>query len=70
MSLIKDYSGPKRYELFKVTLEVLDKLGGSGRIDEIHEKIIDVLNLTEEVIDYPHGDSGRSYQTELEYQLA
>jgi len=70
MSLIKDYSGPKRYELFKETSEVLDKLGGSGRIDEIHEKIIDILNLTEEIIDYPHGDSGRSYQTELEYQLA
>ena len=70
MSLIKDYSGPKRYNLFKITLEVLEKLGGSGRIDEISEKIIDVLNLTEETIDYPHGDSDRSYQTELEYQFA
>lgn len=70
MSLIKDYSGPKRYELFKDTLEVLDKLGGSGRIDEIHGKIIDLLNLKKEIIDYPHGDRGRSYQTELEYQLA
>ena len=38
--------------------------------NEIHEKVIDILNLTEEIIDYPHGDSGRSYQTELEYQLA
>lgn len=43
MSLIKDYKGPKRYELFIVTLEVLDKLGGSGRINEIHEKVIDFL---------------------------
>ena len=70
MALIKDYTGPKRYELFKATLEILDKLGGSGRIDEIHEKVIDILNLTEEIIDYPHGESNRSYQTELEYQLA
>lgn len=67
MSLIKDYKRPKRYELFRVTLEVLDKLGGSGRINEIHEKVIDILNLSDEIIDYPHGSDNRSYETELEY---
>ena len=68
MSLIKDYKGPKKYELLKITLEALDKLGGSGRVDEINENIIGILNLTDEIIDYPH--TNKSYRTELEYQLA
>ena len=68
MSLIKDYKGPKKYELLQTTLEALDKLGGSGRIDEINEKIIDILNLTDEIIEYPHAN--KSYRTELVYQLA
>ena len=64
----KDYKGPKNYELLQITLEALDKLGGSGRIDEIYKKIIDSLNLTDEIIDYSHGN--KNYRTELEYQLA
>jgi len=68
MSLIKDYKGPKRYELFEVTLKIIEELGSSGRIDEIYEKILDFLNLPNEIIEYPHGIGNTSYATELEYK--
>lgn len=70
MSVIEDYKGPKKYELFKVTLKALEALGGSGRIDEINEKAIDFLDIPDEIIEYPHGRGNTHYATELEYQLA
>ena len=66
MSLIKDYKGPKRYELFEVTLKVLEALGGSGRINEIYEKVLDILNLPDDMIEYSHGIGTKHYATELE----
>lgn len=43
-------------------------LGGSATNDEICEKVIEIMNLTNEQIDEPH--LGSITQTELQYQLA
>ena len=68
MSLLGGYKGPKWRNLIKITLDALKELNGSGRINEIHEKIINILNLSDDVVDYPHGIN--KSRTELEYQLA
>ena len=68
MSLLRDYKGPKYKELFKPTLDVLKFLGGSGRINEIYDRIIKYLNIPDVIVDYPHGFTGS--KTELQYQLA
>ena len=49
-------------------LEALHQLGGSGNINEINEKTIELLNLPEEIINEPHGDN--SSTSEVEYRLA
>jgi len=49
-------------------LEALHQLGGSGSIDEINEKTIEILNLPDEIINVPHGEN--SSTSEVEYRLA
>jgi len=68
MSLLSGYKGPRWRGLLKPSLDALKDLDGSGRINEIHEKVIKILNLADDVIDYPHGIN--KSRTELEYQLA
>ena len=62
-----EYLGPNRWNLLVTTLKALKNLGGSGRNDEIRDEIITSLSLTDEIVDYPHGDGS---QTEFEYNLA
>ncbi|WP_293294775.1 restriction endonuclease [Allomuricauda sp.] len=49
------------------TLEALKRLGGSGSIDEINEKVYEVASYTEEILDIPHDENG--VQSEVEYRL-
>ena len=56
-------------ELVEPTFAALVKLGGSATVDEICEKVIELLELPDEIVDEPHRGNA-SQQTELEYQLA
>lgn len=49
------------------TIQALQLLGGSGTVDEIYEKVTEILALPDEVLDVLHGTSSRS---EVEYRLA
>jgi restriction system protein len=49
------------------TLQALHQLGGSASIEELGDKVIDILRPTKEVQERPHGTGRR---TELEYRLA
>lgn len=60
---------PNRYELQEPVLAALKALGGSGSNEEIHEKVIELLKLPDEVVDAPHGSEG-SGRTALTYNLA
>lgn len=62
-----EYNGPKRWKFLVPTLKALKDLGGSGRIDEIRDKIIENLALSDEIVDFPHGDGSR---TKVEYEFA
>ena len=48
------------------TLQALQILGGSGTTGEIYEQVAQILNLQNEVLEIPHGNSTLS---EVEYRL-
>lgn len=48
-------------------MQAINELGGSGSIDEINQRTIALLDLPDNVIEYPHNNSSRS---EVEYRLA
>ena len=50
-------------------IQALRQLGGSGSIDEIYEKVVEIDNISEDVIAKLH-DPEKSNQTEVAYRLA
>lgn len=60
---------PKYRELMNPLLEALHELGGSGSIEEIAQKVIELSDLPEELLNIPHNPE-KSSQTEIEYRLA
>lgn len=46
---------PKYYELMNPLLEALHELGGSGSIEEIAEKVSELSDLPEDVLNIPHN---------------
>ncbi len=48
------------------TIQALQILGGSGTTEEIYEQVAKLLNLPDEVLEIPHGNSTMS---EVEYRL-
>ena len=60
---------PKYHELMNLLLEALRELGGSGSIDEIAQKVAELSDLPEDVLNIPHNPE-KSSQTEIEYRLA
>ena len=68
MARTKKILAPTYTELVIPTYKALLELGGSGTNSEICEKVINGLQLSDEVVDESH--LGSDNQTELEYQLA
>ncbi|MBA2752411.1 MAG: restriction endonuclease [Actinobacteria bacterium] len=58
---------PKWNQMFRPTIEALRALGGSGTIQEINEKAIELEGYTDEQLAVLHGDGEKS---EIEYRLA
>ncbi len=69
MAKIKKIKSPTQLELIEPTFTALVALGGSATVDEIREKVIEILRLPDDIVDEPHRGNA-SQQTELEYQLA
>lgn len=49
------------------TIQALQTLGGSGTTEEIYDKVVQLLNLPDKVLEILHGSTS---QTEVEYRLA
>jgi restriction system protein len=49
------------------TIQALQMLGGSGTTEEIYEKVVQILNLPDKVLEILHGSTS---QSEVEYRLA
>ncbi len=60
---------PSYDHLMQPVFQAIKELGGSGSIDEIDEKVTELLGLSEEIINQPHNPE-KSSQTELQYRLA
>lgn len=58
---------PSFDSMFVPTAQALQELGGSATIEEIYEKVIEILKLPDSVLEIQHGNSSR---TEVEYRLA
>ena len=56
-------------QLMNPTLQALQALGGSGTIEEINNKVTEIVELTDEQLEVLH-DPERGSQTEIEYRLA
>ncbi|MDX6403655.1 MAG: restriction system protein [Blastocatellia bacterium] len=59
---------PTHLQLMNPLLTALKALGGSGTIEEIYLKVLEVLDLPDETINIPHPGAGN--MTEVEYRLA
>lgn len=58
---------PQYNELYPAVLQALHELGGSGSIEEIDNKVIELQNYSTDIVDILHGEGPR---TEIEYRLA
>ena len=67
LPMTKDFSLVPTFDAMLLpTIKALQKLGGSGTNEEIYEKVTQILNLSDQVLEIPHGNSSRS---EVEYRL-
>ncbi len=55
--------------LMNPLLDALLALGGSGSIDEIYDKVLELENIDEETSSIPHNPD-KSNMTEVAYRLA
>lgn len=64
---MSSYTGPTFDAMMPELIQALKNLGGSGSINEINQECIRLLNLSDEVVAFPHSRGNRS---EVEYRLA
>jgi restriction system protein len=67
MSTRKYKNVPTVDELYVPVLKALKALGGSANIEELNQKVYEIMKLPESVLSIPHNDDGRS---KIEYRLA
>ena len=60
---------PPYDQLMNPTLQALKALGGSGTIEEIYNKVTEIVGLTNQQLEVLH-DPELGGQTEVEYRLA
>jgi restriction system protein len=58
---------PKREYFLKPVLLAIQELGGSGSNEEINSKVVEILNISEDLLTIMHKNTN---QTEFEYQMA
>lgn len=59
---------PSYDKLMIPVLNALISLGGSGTIEELNEKVYELQNYSEKVLQIPHGEAGSP--SEVDYRLA
>ena len=60
---------PSFDELMNPLLRAMQALGGSGSVEEIYDKVVELERFPDDVVAQPH-DPEKSNQTELGYRLA
>ncbi|MCG6144150.1 restriction endonuclease [Leptospira bandrabouensis] len=59
---------PTYDEMMNPLISALKELGGSGTIEEINERVFAIMELSNDVLEIPHGEKGS--RSEVEYRLA
>jgi restriction system protein len=59
---------PSFDQLMIPTIKALKQLGGSGTINEINEKVFELSNIPDEILQIPHSETDP--RTKVEYRLA
>jgi len=59
---------PSFDELIVPTVKALIDLGGSGSVEEINSRVYEIAELTDDVLQIPHGEDGTTI--EVDYRLA
>ena len=59
---------PNYAQLIEYTFLALKELGGSGKNNEINDKVAELMNLSEDILDVPHLNS--SSMSEVHYRCA
>jgi restriction system protein len=59
---------PQYKHLMIPVLKALVSLGGSGTIEEINEKVYEIENFSDKILQVPHSD--KSSQSQIDYRLA
>ena len=60
---------PTYETMMNPALQALKELGGSATIEELYNKVVELLGFTDEQLEIIH-DPDRGSQTEIEYRLA
>jgi restriction system protein len=60
---------PTYDRLMNPAINAIRALGGSGSVDEIYDKVVELERIPEEIVSQPH-DPERSTQSEVAYRLA
>lgn len=60
---------PTSDKLFNPVIRAIQELGGSGTIEEINQKVMELESIPDEILEIPHGDKEGS-RSEVEYRLA
>ncbi|TAL45727.1 MAG: restriction endonuclease, partial [Methylovulum sp.] len=55
-------------ELIVPTVKALQELGGSGSIEEINNKVYVIAEVSDDILQTPHGEEGAV--SEVDYRLA
>jgi len=55
-------------ELIVPTVKAIQELGGSGSIEEINNKVYGIAEISDEILQIPHGEEGAV--SEVDYRLA
>jgi restriction system protein len=59
---------PSFDELIVPTVKAIQELGGSGSIEEINSKVYAIAEISDEILQIPHGEEGTV--SEVDYRLA
>jgi len=60
---------PTYEDLMNPAIQAIHELGGSATIEELNSKVLEILNLPDDIADIIH-DPSRGSHTEVEYRLA
>jgi len=67
--MMPEISVPTYEDLMNPTLKALKELGGSATVDEIFNKVAELMELSDEVLNFIHNPE-KGGRTEIEYRLA